>query len=136
MHQFLSHLDPLRASLTGSSMDQFSRVPEATSQMLSQNSSGIPRPRNTSSAVPSGQGPSIPDVSTPPEASRLQMELLENTRNDGVNQNTGETLLEEMVPGKGPTTGRVDIVLFGENFPSGPLYVGFGDNWTRAVSYA
>ena len=117
-------------------MNQSSRVPAATSQMLSQNSSDIPRPLNTSSAVPSGQGASIPDVSTPSEASRLQMESPANTRNEGINQNTGETLLEEVVPGKGRTTGKVDIVLFGENFPSGPLYVGFGDNWTRAVSYA
>ena len=118
------------------SMNQSSRVPEATSQMLGQNSSGIPWPLNTSSAVPLGQGPSIPDVSTPSEASRLQMESPANNRNEGINQNTGETLLEEVVPGRGPTTGMVDIVLLGENFPSAPLYVGFGGNWTRAVSYA
>ena len=114
-------------------MDQSSRVPETTSQVLSQNSSGISRAPNTSSGVPSGQGASTPDVSTPPET---QNESPANTRDEGVNRNTGDTLLEEVVPETGPTTGRKQIILLGEHFPSVPLYVRFGDNWTRAVSYA
>ena len=101
--------------------------------MLSQSSSGISRTLDTSSGVPSGQGASTPDVSTPPET---QNESPANTRNAGINQSTGDTLLEEVVPEKGPTTGRIQIILLGEHFPSLPLYVGFGDNWTRAVSYA
>ena len=120
----------------GHSVNQSSRIPEATSQMLSQSSSGTSRAPNTSSAVPSGQGASTPDVPTPPETSRLQIESPAHTRNEGINQNTGETLLEEVVPYKGPTTGRTQIVLFGENFPAVPLYIRFGDNWARAVSYA
>ena len=117
----------------GRIMDQSSRVLEATSQVLSQNSSGISRALNTSSGVPSGQGACTPDVSTPPET---QNESPANTRNEGINRNTGDTLLEEVVPEKGPTTGRIQIILLGEHFPSIPLYVGFGENWTRAVSYA
>ena len=120
----------------GSSKNQSSRVPEATSQMLSQNPSSISQPLNTSSAVPSGQGPIIPDAPTPPEVSRLQMESPADTRNEGNNQNTGETLLQEADPEKGPMTGGIRISLFGRNFPAVRLYVGFGDIWVRAVSYA
>ena len=116
----------------GHSISQASRVPEATSQMLSQSSSGIPRRLNTSSAVPSGQGASPPDISTP----QLQIESPAHTRNESVNQNTRETLLQEVDPERGPTTGGIRVVLFGENFPVVPLHVCFGDNWVRAVSYA
>lgn len=120
----------------GRSINQSSRVPETTSHILSQNSSGTSQAPNTSSAVPSGQGTSGPNISTPSESSRLQAELPVNTRNEGVTQITGETSLEDVVPDKGPTTGRIQIVLFGENFPDVPLYVLFGDNWARTVSYA
>ena len=137
MHPFLAHLVPtLGGPYYGRSINQASRVPETTSQTLSQNSSGTSQAPNTSSAVPSGQGTSAPDISAPAESSRLQAETPLNTRNEGVNQITGETLLEEVVPDKGPTIGRIQIVLFGENFPDGPLYVLFGDNWARTVSYA
>ena len=112
------------------------RVPEITSQMLSQSALVIPRPLNTSSAVPSGQGRSAPDISIPPEAPQLQIESPAHTRNEGVNQNTRETLLEEVDPERGPTTGGIRVALFGENFPTVPLYVWFGSNWVRAVSYA
>ena len=64
------------------------------------------------------------------------MESPAHTRTEGVNQTTDETLLEEIDPEKGPTTGGIRVALFGENFPAVPLYVGFGDNWVRAVSYA
>jgi len=108
---------------------QSSRIPD-------QNSSGVPQALNTPSVVPSGQGGSAPVVSTPPETSQVQIDSPAHTHNEGINQNTGATVLEEVVPERGPTTGRKQIVLFGENFPAVPLYVCFGDNWARAVSYA
>jgi hypothetical protein len=120
----------------GCNISHASRVPEATSQMLNQSSSGISRPLNTPSAEPSGQGASAPDISIPSETSRLQVESPAHTHNEDVNYIAGATVLEEVVPEKGPTTGRIQVVLFGENFPANPLYVCFGDNWTRAVSYA
>ena len=118
------------------STSQASRVPEATSQMLSQGSSGVSRAPNTSSAVPSGQGGSPPDIPIPSETPQLPTESPARTRNELMNQNTDETLLEEVDPQKGPTTGGIRVALFGENFPAVPLYVGFGDNWVRSVSYA
>jgi len=121
---------------SGHSISQAPRVPEATPQMLSESSSGVSRPLNTSSAVPSGQGGSTPDTSIPSETSRLQMESHAHTRNEGVNQITDETLLEEVNPERGPTTGGIRVALLGENFPAVPLHVRFGDNWVRAVSYA
>jgi len=104
--------------------------------MLSQNSSGTSRALNTPSVVPSGQGSSAPVVSIPPETSQVQIDSPAHTHNEAINQNMGATVLEEAVPERGPTTGRKQIVLFGENFPAVPLYVRFGDNWARAVSYA
>jgi len=101
--------------------------------MLSQNSSGISQAPNTPSTVPSGQGGSAPVVS---EASQVQIESPAHIHNESRNQSTSATVLEEVVPAKGPMTGGVPIVLFGENFPAIPLYVRFGDNWARAVSYA
>ena len=86
--------------------------------------------------MPSGQGPSAPDISTPPESSRSQAESPEHTRNESIDQTRGETLLEEVVPQKGPTTGGIHVDLWGQNFPAVLLYVRFGDNWVRAVSYA
>jgi len=117
----------------GGGMNQSSRIPE---EILSQNSSGTSRALNTPSAVPSGQGGSAPVVSTPSEAPQVQIESPAHTHNESINQNTGATVLEEVVPTKGPMTGGVPIALFGENFPAGPLYVCFGDNWARAVRYA
>ena len=103
--------------------------------MLSQDSSETSQALNTSSDMPSGQRHSAPDLSTPSELSRLQTESTVHTRNEGADQITGEALLEEVVPEKGPTTGMLQIALFGERFPAGPLYALFGDNWARAVSY-
>ena len=119
-----------------SSIIQSSRVPETTTQMLSQDSSGTSRALNTPSAVPSGQGARSPDMSTPSESSQLQIESPAHTRSEGMNQNTGETLLEEVVSGRGPTTGGIQVFLVGENFPARRLYVRFGENWARTVSYA
>lgn len=120
----------------GPSVNQSSRVPEAISQTLSQNSSGTSQGPNTSSAMPSGQGGSAPDISIPSETSRLQTESPVHTHNQDIDQITGESLLEEVVPQKGPTTGGIHINLWGQNFPAVPLYVRFGDNWVRAVSDA
>lgn len=130
-----SHIPTPGEPHSGHSISQASRVPEATSQMLSQSSSGVSQPLNTSSAVLSGQGGSTPETSIPSETSRLQVESPAHTRNEGVNQIADETLLEEVDPEKGPTTGGIRIALFGENFPAIPLYVAFGDNWVGAVSY-
>ena len=66
----------------------------------------------------------------------MRFESPAHTRDEGINQDTDETVLEEVVPEKGPTTGGTHLALFGENFPAVPLYVCFGDNWVRAVSYA
>ena len=46
------------------------------------------------------------------------------------------TEVQEVVPDKGPTTGNVPIIIFGNNFPSGQLYVRFGDAITYTVSEA
>ena len=119
-----------------SSINQSSRVPEATTQMLGENSSGTSRALNIPPAVPSGQGTSAPNIPTPPEISQLHNESPAHTRNEGTSQNMNGTLLEEVVPERGPTTGRIQIFLAGENFPEVPLYVRFGENWARAVSYA
>ena len=121
----------------GRSVNQSSRIPEATSQMLSQSPSGTSQPLNASSLVPlGGQGTGAPDISTPPETSQLEIESPGHTRGEGISQNMAETLLHEVVPEKGPTTGLICVALFGENFPAVPLHVRFGDNWTRAVSDA
>ena len=130
-----SHGPTLGEPHRGHDRSHTSRVPETTSQILSQGSSGVSRTLNTSSAVPSGQGGSAHDACMPAETSRLQIESPAHTRNEGINQVTDETLLEEVDPEKGPTTGGIRVALFGENFPVVPLYVGFGGNWVRAVSY-
>ena len=52
----------------------------------------------------------------------------------GVDNIRGETLLEEVVPQKGPTTGGTRINLWGQNLPANPIFVRFGDNCVRAVS--
>ena len=119
----------------GIGISQSSRVPGATSQMLSQNPSGTPQVHNTSLVAPSRQGCSAPGISIPSETSQPQVESLVNARNEGINQTTRDTLLQEVNPERGPMTGGMRVVLFGENFPAVPLYVGFGDQWVRAVSY-
>ena len=120
----------------GRGIHQSSRVPEATSQMLSQDSSGTSRGHNTSSAMPSGQGGSAPGISIPSDTSQSPIISPAHTRNEGIDQIEGEALLEEVVPQKGPTTGGIHICLWGQNFPTVPIFVRFGDNCVRAVSYA
>lgn len=113
-----------------------SGVPEATSQVLSEGPSGTSGVPNAPSAIPSGQGSSAPYMHIPSETSRSQIKSPPRTRNEGINQTADEAFLEEVVPGKGPMAGGIPIVILGENFPAVPLYVGFGNNWVRAVSRA
>ena len=118
----------------GPSVNQPSRVPEAISRTLSQNSSGTSGGLNTSPVMPSGLGGSVPDIPIPSETSRSQVGSPVHTHDEDIDQITSETLLEEVVPQKGPTTGGIHINLWGQNFPAVPLFVCFGDNWARAVS--
>ena len=81
---------------------------------------------------------SIPNLFMPLTAPQLNVEEPEDTHSGDTNQALSKVFLEEVLPEKGPTTGGIHIALFGENFPSTPstpLYVAFGDNWVRAVSY-
>ena len=120
-----SHRFTLGEPPCGRSTSQGSRVPGVTLRIPNQGPSGTSRPHNSSSAVPSGQGGSLLD----------QIESPPHTRNEDIDQDTDEILLEEVIPEKGPMTGGIGIALFGENFPDVPLYVGFGDNWVPAVSH-
>jgi len=47
-----------------------------------------------------------------------------------------DAVIEGTNPGRGPTTGGLDIWIYGSNLPDGsrPLYARFGDNVTRVVS--
>ena len=47
-----------------------------------------------------------------------------------------DAVIEGTNPGRGPTTGGLDIWIYGTNLPDGsrPLYARFGDNVTRVVS--
>jgi len=49
--------------------------------------------------------------------------------------NPAATFMEEVSPERGPARGGMHITIFGENFPSTPLFVAFGNNWVRAVSH-
>ena len=47
-----------------------------------------------------------------------------------------DAVIEGTNPGRGPTTGGLDIWIYGSNLPDGstPLYARFGDNVSRVVS--
>jgi hypothetical protein len=113
----------------GCSANQACKVPGVTSQPLSESSSGT---SGAPSAMPPGQG----GRPIPPETLRPQIDTPASSHNDGASEVADDTFLKEVVPGKGPMTGRIPIAIFGENFPAVPLYVGFGNNWARAVSGA
>jgi hypothetical protein len=117
-------------------VNQPSGVPETTSHVLSESSSGTSGAPNAPSVIPSGQGSSAPYMPIPSDLSRSQNELPVRTCSEGINQTAEETFLEEVVPAKGPMIGGIPIIILGENFPAVPLYVGFGNNWVRAVSRA
>jgi hypothetical protein len=113
---------------------QASGVHQPTSQISNESTSGTSGVHDTLSALPSGQGSNVPNLLMPLMASQLQVEEPEGTRSRDTNQTPNETFLEEVLPERGPTTGGIHVAIFGENFPSTPLYVAFGDNWVRAVS--
>jgi hypothetical protein len=70
----------------------------------------------------------------PLATSQLRVEEPVGTRSGDTNQAPNDIFLEEVLPERGPTTGGIHVAIFGENFPSTPLYVMFGDNLVRAVS--
>ena len=120
----------------GRGTGQASIIREVSSQVWSENSSGTSQALSASLPVPSRQESSAPDIPMPSEISRLQTESHVHARDEGIDLTTDEALLKEAIPQKGPVRGGIQILLLGENFPSGPVYVRFGDNWARAVSDA
>jgi len=78
------------------------------------------------------QGRFVPLI--PLTTSQLQGDEPEGTHSGDTNQAPNEIYLEEVLPERGPMTGGIHVAIFGENFPSTPLYVLFGENWVRAVS--
>jgi hypothetical protein len=125
----VSHGPILAESQSGRSANQASRVSGVTQPPLSGSSSGT---SGASSAMPSGQG----GRPIPPETPQPRTDTPASDCNEGSNDVGDEIFLKDVVPKKGPMTGGIDIVIFGENFPDIPLYVGFGNNWVRAVSGA
>ena len=113
---------------------QASGVPLTTSQVPNECSSGIPGAPDTLLALPAGQASSVPGLLMPLIPPQFQVEGPEGTHCRDTYQASNEIFLEEVLPEKGPTTGGIKIAILGENFPSTPLYVGFGDSWVRAVS--
>ena len=114
----------------GRGASQASGVPIHTSQISNKSSSGTSGVPDAPSALHSGQGSSVPNLLMPLMTSQIRVGEPEGT------YSPNEIFLEEVLPEKGPTTGGIHIVIFGDNFPSTPLYVAFGENWVRAVSYA
>ncbi len=112
-----------------------SGVPQPTSQVPNECSSGTPGAPDALSALPARQGSSVPDLLMPLMPSQFRVQGPEGTHSRGTRQASSEIFLEEVLPEKGPTTGGIRIAILGENFPSTPLYVGFGDSWVRAVSH-
>ena len=121
----------------GPGVSQASGAPPPTSQISNKSSSGASGVPDALSAPHSRQGSGVPDLLMPLSTSQSRVEEPEDTHSGDTNQppNSNEIFLEEVLPEKGPMTGGIHIALFGENFPSIPLYAWFGDNWVRAVSY-
>jgi hypothetical protein len=118
----------------GSGVNKASEVPQPTSQISNESSSGTSGVPDVPSALPSGQGSSIHDLRMPLGTPQLQVEEPQGTHHGGTNQAPNEIVLEEVVPEKGPMTGGKHIIMLGENFPATPLYAAFGDKWVRVVS--
>ena len=112
-----------------------SQACQPTSQVPNESSSGTPGAPDALSALPPGQGRSVPDLRMPLMPSQLPVEESECTHSRDTYQAPNEIFLEEVFPEKGPTTGGIKIAVLGENFPATPLFVGFGDRWVRAVSH-
>jgi len=121
----------------GPGVSQASGAPPPTSQISNESSSAASGIPDALSALHSRQGSGVPDLLIPLSTSQSRVEEPEDTHSGDTNQppNSNEIFLEEVLPEKGPMTGGIHIALFGENFPSIPLYAWFGDNWVRAVSY-
>ena len=119
---------------SGRGVSQASGAPPPTSQVSNESSSGTSGVPGALSALPSGQGRGVPNLLMPLTTPQSQIEEPESTHSGDTNQTLSEIFLEEVLPEKGPMTGGIHIAIFGENFPSTPLYVVFGDNWVRAVS--
>ena len=119
----------------GRGLSQTSGVPPHSSQVSNESSSGTSGVHDAPSTLHSGQEGSVPNLLMPLTTPPLNVEEPEDTHSGDTNQALSEVFLEEVLPEKGPTTGGIHIAIFGENFPSTPLYVGFGDNWVRAVSH-
>ena len=115
------------------SVNQAPRTPESTPKGLNSSASGIFRAPITPPALSSRQEASAElMLSGPPQ---LEPEGPSSTQNRELNQLAEETCVELVVPGEGPTTGGEDIAILGKNFPAVPLYVWFGGNSSRAVSF-
>ena len=119
----------------GGGVSQASGVPPHPSQISNESSSGTSGVPDPPSALHSGPGSSVPNLLMPFPTPPLNVEEPGGTHSGDTNQALNEIFLEEALPEKGPTTGGIHIAIFGENFPSTPLYVAFGDNWVRAVSH-
>ena len=117
------------------SVNQAPRVPESTSEVLNSSSSGTSGAPTTLPAMLSGQEVTPADEPIPSATSRLRPEALSSAQNRDFNQMADETCVELVVPEEGPTTGGKRIVILGRNFPATPLYVWFGGNSVRAVSF-
>lgn len=124
----------LGAPQCGRGVSQASGAPPPTTQVSNESSSGTSGVPGALSALPSGQGRGVPNLLMPLTTSQSQVEGPESTHGGDTNQAPNENFLEEVVPEKGTMTGGIHIAIFGENCPSTPLYVVFGDNWVRAVS--
>ena len=118
----------------GCGESQASGVPRPTSQVPNESSSGTYGAPDALSALPLGQGCNVPDLRMPLTPSQLRLEEPEGTRSRNTYQAPNEIFLV-VLPEKGPTTGGIRIAILGENFPSTPLFVGFGDRWVRAASH-
>jgi hypothetical protein len=134
-------LSPRAVTASGSNSIQpqcghgVSQAPQPTSYISNESSSGTSGIPDTLSALPSGQRSGVPNLLMPPTSSQLRVEEPEGPRSGDANQAPNESFLEEVLPEKGPMTGGIHIAIFGENFPSTPLYAVFGHNWVRVVSY-
>ena len=99
-------------------------------------SSGTPTVDNLLSSSSSSQQSDLNLRARQPSGSSHHSSIAGANINIPDAETTGEEVpeVEEAVPGKGPTTGGLQVVIFGHAFPRPPLYVRFGGAITRAVS--
>ena len=120
-----------RASSTSSN-----RPPEGvTAATTDAVSSGTSAAETSQSCVSSGSDPQEQQQTLSLRDGRLRTR--EESPTEGEADHTERsTEVEEVWPDRGPTTGGVPLMIIGNNFPSGRLYVRFGDSITCAVSEA